>query len=297
MVHLWGREKNYMPNVFEYTDFRKFLSDYYEEQKAKDPKFSYQVFAGRAGFKNRGFVFNIIKGNKKLSKSNILKLSIALGFSKYQADYFETLIGLNQATEYEVRKHFYERLEAIKNQGKKTSPVQIIRKDQYEFYSKWYHAAVRSLINNYEFKDDYKWLAQNVHPHITSLQARKSLQLLKRLGFIKKQPDGCYGVTDKLITTGQEVVGLAVTNFHLETLSLAANAIKELPKEKRNVTGLTIGISQKTYEQICEKTQQFRSEILELAKNDPDADRVYQYDFTLFPISSTEIKGRRKCGH
>ncbi len=284
-----------MPNVFEYIDFRKYLADYYGERKKEEPDFSYQVFASMAGFRNKGFIFNIIKGNKKLSKSNILKICLALGFNKYESEYFETLIGLNQSTEYEVRRHFYERLETIKNQGRKKSPVQVIRKDQYEFYSKWYHSAIRSLINSYEFKDDYRWLAQNVHPRITALQARKSVQLLKRLGFIKKQPDGFYGVANKLITTGQEVVGLAIANFHLETLGLAADAIKELPTDKRNVTGLTLGISQKTYELICQKTRQFQSEILELAKNDRDADRVYQYNFVLFPTSNTEIKGRRKC--
>jgi uncharacterized protein (TIGR02147 family) len=284
-----------MPNIFEYIDFRKFLSDYYEEKKAKDPGFSYQVFADRAGFKNRGFVFNIIRGGKKLSKSNILKLSVALGLGRQEADYFETLIGMNQSAEYEVRKRFYERLEAIKNQGRKTSPVQTIRKDQYEFYSKWYHGAIRSLINNFEFRDDYGWLAKNVHPRISPLQARKSVELLKRLGLIKKQPEGLYGVTDKLITTGHDVAGLAITNFHLETLGLASDAIKELPRDKRNVTGLTLGISRKTYELICEKTREFQSEILELAKDDHDADRVYQYDFILFPVSDTEIKGRRKC--
>ena len=40
-------------------------------------------------------------------------------------------------------------------------------RDQYEFYSKWYHSAIRSLIDMYPFKDDYSWLAKNVYPPIT----------------------------------------------------------------------------------------------------------------------------------
>lgn len=286
-----------MPNLFEYTDFRKYLSDYYSERKAEDPEFSYQAFAARAGFKNKGFIYNIIRGNKNLSKENIQKLSNALGFalSKFQSEYFETLVKLNQSTNFEIRKALYEQLEAIKNQGRKTSPVQTIRKDQYEFYSKWYHSAIRSLINSYEFKDDYEWLAKNVYPNITPLQAKKSVELLKRLGLVEEQSNGFYGVCNKAITTGQDVVGLAVANLHIETLALAADAIKHLPREKRNVTGLTLGISQSTYEKICEKTQHFQSEIIEMAKNDAGADRVYQYDFALFPISSTEIKGNKKC--
>ena len=284
-----------MPDIFDYTDFRTFLADYFEERKKENPGFTYQLFADKAGFRNRGFIFNIIKGNKKLSKSNIMKLSLALGLGKFQAEYFENLIGMNQSAEYEIRKHFYEQLETIKNQGRKTSPARTVRKDQYEFYSRWYHSAVRSLINNYEFRDDYTWLARNVFPNITHLQAKKSVALLERLGLIKMQPDGFYGVTDRIITTGRDIAGLAVANFHIETLGLAADAVRNLPKDKRNVTGLTLGISQKTYEQICEKTLKFQSEILRMAENDRDADMVYQFDFALFPMSDTKIKGRKKC--
>src|SRR4051794_5482246 len=39
-----------MPDLFAYTDYREFLKDYYEEQKAKDPKFSHRYFTMKVGF-------------------------------------------------------------------------------------------------------------------------------------------------------------------------------------------------------------------------------------------------------
>ena len=134
-----------MVNVFEYTDFRKYLADYYADQKTQNPSFSYKYFAEKAGFKNKGFVFNIINGDKNLSKDSIVKISQACKHTKYDAEYFENLVCMNQAKEYKMRKYFYERLEKIKNQGRKTSKARLIVKDQYEFYSKWYHSAIRSL--------------------------------------------------------------------------------------------------------------------------------------------------------
>ena len=39
-----------MPNIFGYLDYRDFLKDYYLEEKAKSPVFSFQYFANKAGF-------------------------------------------------------------------------------------------------------------------------------------------------------------------------------------------------------------------------------------------------------
>ena len=67
-----------MINIFDYSDFRKYLTDYYEDKKKDNPNFSYQVIANKAGVKNRGFIYNIINGDKVLSKSNTFKISQAL---------------------------------------------------------------------------------------------------------------------------------------------------------------------------------------------------------------------------
>jgi hypothetical protein len=38
-----------MPDLYGYIDYRKYLKDYYEEQKARDPKFSHRYFAAYRG--------------------------------------------------------------------------------------------------------------------------------------------------------------------------------------------------------------------------------------------------------
>ena len=283
-----------MINVFDYTDYRKLLADYYAEQKEKMPQFSYKYFANKAGFKNKGFVFNIVKGVKNLSKTSIFKVSRAMSLNKSESDYFENLVAFNQAKDLDEKNHFYKRMETVKNRSNKKSDIPLIRKDQYDFYSSWYLSAIRSLIDMYEFKDNYKWLSQNVYPAITHKQAKNAVQTLKKLGLIEKKNNGSYKVKNKTVTTGKEVSSLAVSNLHLETMKLAANALKEISKNKRNITGLTLGISQKTYETICEEIQNFQSKILELAEKDKDADSVYQLNFHLFPLSNTEKKAGTK---
>jgi len=279
-----------MPNVFEYTDYRKYLSDWFEEKKKAQTAFSYASFAQKAGFSDRGFLHNVIHGKRDLTKESLVKVSQAIGLSKAEAEYFENLIFFNKSAGLKDRNYFYEKLSGVKSTEKSAVKAQQTRKDQYEFYSQWYHCAVRSLIDMYPFKDDFRWLAKNVFPPITPRQAKQSVQLLEKLGLIQRQKNGAFKLTSKSITTGSEIVSLAVHNFHKEAADLAKNALERVPLDKRNITGLTLGISEKTYLTLCEEIRQFRSKIVRIVEQDEEADRTYQLTFHLFPITNTAIK-------
>jgi uncharacterized protein (TIGR02147 family) len=277
-----------MLSIFDYTNYREYLADYYKDKKSDNPNYSYQVFTDRAGFKNKSFIFDVIKGNKNLSKTSIFKISQAMNHNRYEAEYFENMAAFNQARTLKERNHFFKRMGQIKRYGRGAGKKSILRKDQYEFYSKWYHVAIRSLIDMYEFKDDYKWLARQVSPLIKPKQAKESVALLERLGLISRKTNGTYKISNKTVTTGPEILSLAVQNFHVETMKMAAGAVNELPKNVRNITGLTLGISMDTYENICEEIEEFRSKILKLAERDNKADTVFRLNFHVFPMSKIE---------
>ena len=277
-----------MTTVFDYSDYRKYLEDYYNEKKAENNAFSYQSLARKAGFNNRGFAYNIVNGKKNLSPANCHRISEALRHNKYEAEYFETLVAFNHAKDVKEKNRCFEKLCQIKMRGRGFSKTQIVNKNQYEYYSRWYHSAVRSIIGMYKFKNDYKWLARMVTPTITVKQAKKSVTLLKELGMITKQKTGCYALSDTSISTGKEVVGLAVQNFHSECTDLANNAIQTVSKDNRNITGLTLGISKTSYGRICDEIARFQDEIMEIANSDEEADRVYQLNFHLFPMSKSD---------
>lgn len=279
-----------MPNIFEYTDYRKFLNDYYGEKKKASPSFSYNALSLKAGIKSKGFLHDVMHGAKNLSKQTVVKLSEALGFRKNEAEYFENLVFFNQAADLKERNIFYDKMSSVKTGGALPEHQKMLTKDQYDFYSKWHHAAVRSLIHLHGFKGDYKWLARNVYPAITPKQAKQSVELLLRLGLVEKQDNGVFRLTEAHITTGNEVVSLAVLNFHKEAARLAADALEQLPREKRNVTGLTMGISGEMYEKICEEIKKFRAKLVGMVDKDKNGDRVYQMNFHLFPLSRTDIK-------
>jgi len=278
-----------MINIFTYTDYRQYLADYYQEKKKENSAFSYKSLAIRAGFNNKGFVYNIVKGTKSLSIANIFKLSKALNHNRYEAEYFESLVAFNQVKDLTERNFYFEKLSKIRSRGNGPSSKAIkLRSDQYRFFANWWHPVVRSIIDMYDFSDDYKWLAQKVTPRITKLQAKHSVQLLEKLGLIKKMKNGVYKVTDKSITTGNEVASLAISNYHCDAADLAKLALQKKSSGERDITGLILGMSDETYIKLCEEIQEFQEKIMNIVNNDKKADRTYQFNFHLFPTSVAE---------
>ena len=282
-----------MLKVFEYTNYREYLAAWLNEKKKSQPAFSYGLFARVAGFTDRGFLHNVIHGKRDLTKESLVKVSQAIGHSKAEAEYFENLVFFNKSPDLKTRGYFFEKLNNVKSNEKAAVKALQTRKDQYDFYSQWYYSAIRSLIDMYPFAGDYNWLAKSVYPPISAREARKAVQLLEKLELIKKGKDNTYQLTDKSITTGNEIASLAVNNFHKSICDLAKNALESVPADKRNVTSLTLGISEKTYQKICADIQTLRSKIVQMVREDETADRTYQLNFHLFPITKVApaIKG------
>ena len=239
-----------MKTIYTYTDYRKFIKDFYTDMKSRDNNFSYQAFSERANIKSKGFLHLVIAGKRTLSKSNIYGLVKAMNLDKKEADYFDNLVAFNQAKNPDEKKYFLDKISSFKTGSDDITEFHLVRKEQYAFYAHYYHGVIRSLIGMYKFKDDYEWLAKKVYPKITVPQAKKSVALLKKLGFIRKGSNGYYSLCDDHIATPPEVISAAVMNAHAENGELALQSLKKLPREARNFSGMTMGVSKKTYEKV-----------------------------------------------
>ena len=184
--------------VFDYTDYRKYLADYYRDQKSQCPYFSYRYFAGKAKIGSIGLYKDVVDGKQSLSRRATTKFSEAMGHSKREADYFEATVFFTDATTVEERKLYFNRMMACHE-----SKARIVDASRYEYYSQWYYSAVRALLSIYHFDgDDFAALAKRLSPSIRPEQAKKAVETLDRLGMIRKNERGDYEPTDQIISTG-----------------------------------------------------------------------------------------------
>ena len=114
---------------------------------------------------------------------------------------------------------------------------------------------------------------------------RRSVKLLEETGLVAKGEDGLWRPADKSIATPAEVQSLALRSFYRDCLKLAGEAIEGVDSSERNISGVTVGISERTYKVLVGKLAALREEIARLADGDLQADRVYQVNLLLFPLT------------
>jgi uncharacterized protein (TIGR02147 family) len=111
-----------------------------------------------------------------------------------------------------------------------------------------------------------------------------AVELLLRLGLVRRKEDGGLELTDRNLTT--EVPLVAAHNFQLATMDLAKESIDRFPRDRRSISTLTLSLSPQIYRQIEEKLAAFRREVLEMMKNNQYVvDRVCQFNFQIFPLT------------
>ena len=277
-------EKQEHRKIFEYLDYREFLRDYYQSKKAANPAFSLRAFSDKIGFNAKDSISRVMQGDKNLSTQSIQKIVTGLKFGKREASFFEDLVWFNQAETMDEKNSWFQKMQNELKIVRFTEGQHQLAFYQYQVYSHWRHLVVRSLIGMYGFHGDFTSLAKSVHPTITIEEAKESVELLEKCNLVKKNEDGSYELVNKDITTGDRTSKIALRGFHQHCLALGAESIDRDPPTMRNISGLTLGISQAGYEKIVERMSAFRKEIAQIANEDKDADKVYQMQLLLFPI-------------
>jgi uncharacterized protein (TIGR02147 family) len=271
-----------MINIFEYQNYRLYLKDYYHEQKNTKKFFSYRYFSNKAGINASAFLYYVIEGKRNLTKSSIEKISLTIGHSKEEKEYFENLVFFNQAKTIAEKTMYYSRIVECR----KPLDIKTLDKDQYEYYSTWYHSIMREVACMVDFKDDFGLVSSYLVPPISAKEAQASIALLERIGLLERDENGLYHQTDAVIGVkphGKDA--FIIEKFQLEMLDLSRKSFDTVPRAERLSASTTFSISKNTFELFKMKTREFRKELLEIAKLDNNPDRVYQFTFNLFPAT------------
>jgi len=271
-------------DVFSYLSYRAFLRDAYHDLKARQRGFSYRWFSRKAGLASPNFLKLVMDGKRNLSSRGAEAFADALGLSSREASFFRELVDFEQADTPTEKNRAWDRLSSYQGHRK----VRAVERHQFEYLSKWWYPAIRELVAIPGFRDDPEWIARQLRPAITPTQARAAIELLLQLGFVVRGDDGGLTQSEPLLSTGAEVRSLAVGNFHRQMMQRAAEAIDLVDRSEREISGLTVALSQASFQLFKEKIHALRAELLELSGREVAPDRVIQVNFQIFPLAIVE---------
>ncbi len=271
-----------MPDIFEYINFRTYLADYYKIRKENEPGFTHTFICFRLGqVKSKGYFNNVIKGRTNVTTTFINRFIELLELKGNQAHYFRALVNYNQTVCPAEKEYYFEQIIGLNK-----TPFMIVDKNTYQFYREWYHGAIRALLDIVDFDEDYRVITSRLYPAISLKQARESINLLKNLGLIKKNNNGFWKPTDKIIITGELIRDELIRQYQIKCCGLAQSVIADdLQRTHRNIT-MTISVSDTAYNKIIERLTGTKMEIRSIVhKDDCPATKVCHLNMNIFPMS------------
>lgn len=269
-----------MIDVYEYQNFRLFLSDFLNFKKKHEKGFSQRDILKKMEISSTGFLSNVLSGRNNLTTTQIASLSKVLKLKKADAAYFETMVLFTQAKTIDEKNNYYSRMVKLHK-----SKFKSLKPSQLSLFSKWHYAVIRELLYFYEFTDDYKELAKMVDPPISPKEAQEAVAELEKIGLIARDSQGVYRQKSGIVTTGDEIRSFHVANFIRETMKRAERAFDTTPPEDRDLSVLTLKVSPEKMKQIKTEIQMFRKKILGLVESDTDQKQVYQCNINFFPAT------------
>lgn len=269
-------------NIFEYTDYKLFLKDFYSAQKKLNSHFSYRYFAQKTNVAP-SVLKDIISGRRNLTLPVMQKYAVIMGLNNREKRYFEILVRfVNSKKNSEKNQCFSEMIRLRGNSG-----IKFLGEEHYEFFSQWFHSAIRELVTLEDFIEDDEWIAKILQPSITPTQVKKAIDLLLQIGILQRDKSGKLIQTDSLISSEYEMASAVLRSFHAQMIELAGKAIESIPRQQREISSLTLGLSLKCFNRIKERIRIFKEEILTIAIEDKSTtETVCQVNFQLFPLIS-----------
>ena len=282
-----------MKAIIEYSDYRKFIQDYYDERK-RSSSFTWRDFAQKAGFSSAVYLKYVCEGKKSLSVGAAGSVASAMGLAGFEHTYFVLMVSYAHAKSDEAKRAAFEKRCALAMAHK----VRVLGEEEYRYFKSWKNQLLREIAPHMPGAKPLE-MAKACRPAITAAEVSETLDFLLRAKLLKKDAKGNFLQTEKAVSIGDvDAVPIAVRDLQRQMGELAIKSLSS-PQSERDMSGLTMGITRRSYERIKQELADCRRRIMAIVTEDDDTEQVYRLNLQLFPISEClkqKEKGSPKKG-
>ncbi len=269
-----------LKSVIEYQDYRQYILDYYTERK-RCSAFTWREFAKLAGFASGSYLKLVSDGKTRLVEEGAKKTAIAMGLLDFEYSYFILLVQYENAKNDQQKKKFYEELKELTAAHK----IKLLGSDSYAYYESWVHSVVRELAPAMPGAKPLE-IAKACRIPVTAAEVSDSLRFLVKNSFLTIDANGNYHQNDKSLTTGRlDYVSVAVHSLIRQMGEFALKAFDDLPISERHFSGLTMGVTEKSYKQVIEELTECRKKIIAIVSAEDETEKVCRLNMQLFPLT------------
>lgn len=271
-----------------FTDYRDYLAAVYHALKQYYDSYSYVQFTIDLGFGECNAIYLIIRGERPLTRKGAQKIVDIIGLVKTDRQYLLKLVEFEKVSDAGKKDRAFEALMELKRKALPT----VLEKNQLEFYNNWYNGAIVELLRSETSSDDPEELGNRLLPRVTPAKVKKSLELLEKLGHLTMDTiKGRLVPTQQVLSTGPEVLGMAIIRYHQQMIDLAKEAITGVKPEDRDINALTINVTKDLKRKIQADIHALRKKLIDLSKDVKEGDEILQVNVQMFPVATGFKKG------
>ena len=268
-----------MKEIIEYTDYRKFIQDYYDERK-RNSAFSWHAFAQKAGFSSDVYLKYVCEGKKNLSVGSAGSVANAMGLVGFEYDYFVLMVSYAHAKNDEAKRAAFEERCALANAHK----MRVLGSEEFDYFKSWKNSVIRELAPHMPGAKPLE-MARACKQKISAAEVSDALEFLVKAKLLKKDKSGNYHQTDKAIKMASaDAVSVAARELQRQMGEFAIQSLG-LPLSERVMSGYTLGLTDRAYERIKKEMEDFYRRVVAIATEEDETDRVYRLNLQLFPMS------------
>jgi uncharacterized protein (TIGR02147 family) len=244
-------------SVYGYTDYRAYLRDFYAFRKDSQRGYSYRTFSKAAGFTSPNILKLVIDGERNISSEATVKFIKALGLKGQMAEYFTTLVRMNQAKSDSDKEYYFAILQKLTPQAKRRQ----LNAESLRYVSHWLYPVLREMVALPEFQNDPYWISRRLRAKANLGEIGEALQFLFKEGFIERDAAGVPRPKDNMVFSDDEVRSLAIRSYHRQMLEQAKESLEAIPLEEREFGALTCVLPEAALTELKYKLKTFRREL------------------------------------
>ncbi len=264
------------PSLFQYVEYRSFLSDYVEWRQQGNSKFSKRAFSQKY-FGSTAILYTVILGRRDLGPKLRVRCAAALSLGEKENLYFDLLVQHNQAKSDLERNFLFDKLSKFRN-----SKPWVVRENQYRYYEKWYYAVVFNYLGLDQKKATPADIAKELYPTVSVSEVEESIRLLLELELVKKSEIG-YALTKNHLVSGDAFQGSVALEYNRQIHKLSSDLVQDGFRKFKAYNTQVITTSDSSLKKIREKVSALEAEISEIVAKDKSTDKVCTLIFQIIP--------------
>lgn len=282
------------PDIHSYTDFRKYLKDFYdykvfETRKSISP-YSYKTFSAAADMRSPNYLKLVIHGDRNLTAKSAKKFARALSLNRLDSEEFLLLVEYGQAMDPLERNRHLKALSEYRMQRRvRTGEV---KAETIENSPHWVAWLLYALADHKEADFSMEGLRGLLRGRIKDTDLNKAFEMLLDNGSLVQ--DATSGAVQKgkvAPPSLDDVPAEIIRKLQSELIYIGMESLLNDSVNEREFGSLTLCLTEEEFKHLKFELRHMRKRVFKenlVAREQAPGDAVYQMNIQLFPVTESK---------